>query len=195
MQIPTRRLLGTALAAILLMVGGCATSTPYQPLSAVSPASGGYTDQRLAENRFRVTFAGNMLTTRERVESYLLFRAAELTVEQGFDWFVVVDREMEHEIERQIRPDPYYTPWYGSVYGGWRPYWRYQYPGDMWRDWDPYHGDPFWARDVDVMTIERFEATAEIRLGRGPVPAAEDQAMVAREVIARIGPQVEYPHD
>ena len=88
------------------------------------------------------------------MESYLLFRAAELTLEHGFDWFVVVDHEMDHEIERQIRPDPHYEPWYGPAYDGWRPYWRYQSPGDMWRDWDPYHGDPFWTGDVDVTTIE-----------------------------------------
>ena len=136
-----------------------------------------------------------MLTTRERVESYLLFRAAELTLEQGHDWFVVVDHEMDHEIQRQIRADPTYEPWYGTQYGDWRPYWRYQIPGDRWRDWDPYHGDPFWTRDVDVLTVERFEATAEIRLGRGAAPAGEDKAMVAREVIARIGPKVEYPRD
>jgi hypothetical protein len=196
MKRPARGLLGMVLAATaLLAAGGCATSTPYQPLSASSAASGGYTDQRLGEGRYRVTFAGNRLTTRERVESYLLFRAAELTIEQGYDWFVVVDHEMDHEIERQVRPDPHYEPWYGPQYGDWRPYWRYQGPGSGWRDWDPYHGDPFWTRDVDVMTIERFEATSEIRLGRGPIPAGEETAMLAREVIAGIGPKVEYPHD
>jgi hypothetical protein len=191
----TRSALGGVLAVALLLASGCATSTPYQPLSASSAVSGGYADQRLAENRYRVTFAGNALTTREQVESYLLFRAAELTVERGYDWFVVVDHEMEHDIEREIRPDPYYRPWYGPAYGTWRPYWRYWGPGDGWREWDPYHGDPFWTRDVDVRTVERFEATAEIRLGRGAVPPGEGEALVAREVIARLGPQVEYPKE
>ena len=195
MKPSARGLLSIALAAIVATTGGCATSTPYQPLSATSPAAGGYSDQQLGEGRFRVTFAGNMLTTRERVESYLLFRAAELTLEQGHDWFVVVDHEMDHEIQRQIRADPTYDPWYGTQDGDWRPYWRYQGPGDRWRDWDPYHGDPFWTRGVDVLTVERFEAIAKIRLGRGAAPASEDKAMVAREVIARIGPKVEYPHD
>ena len=189
-----RSIFGGALAAALLLVSGCATSTPYQPLSASSAVSGGYTDQRLGENRFRVTFAGNTLTSRERVETYLLFRAAELTVEQGYDWFVVVDHEMDHEIERQIVPDPNYRPWYDPAYGTWRPYWRYWDQGG-WRDWDPYHGDRFWTRDVDIRTVERFEATAEIRLGRGLVPSGEDEALAAHEVIARIGPQIEYPND
>lgn len=191
-----RALLCVVIAGAALSAGGCVSSgTPYQAFSATSRVSGGYTDERLTEGRYRVTFAGNTLTTRERVESYLLFRAAELTLEQGFDWFVVVDREMDHEIERQIRSDPHYEPWYGPAYGDWRPYWRYQRPRASWRDWDPYHGDPFWTHDVDIRTVQRFEATAEIRMGRGPVPAGEDQAMVASEAIAQIGPRVEYPHD
>ena len=194
MHVIMRGVLGGALAAVLLLASGCATSTPYQPLSSSSTVSGGYADQRLGAERFRVTFAGNTLTSRERVESYLLFRAAELTMEQGYDWFVVVDHEMDHEIERQIVPDPYYQPWYNPAYGTWRPYWRYWDQGG-WRDWDPYHGDRFWTRDIDVRTVERFEATAEIRLGQGPVPSGEDEALAAREVIARIRPLVEYPEN
>ena len=195
MTIRLRCLLMSIVAGTLLIASGCATSTPYQPLSASSSVSGGYTDQQLASDRFRVTFAGNELTSRERVETYLLFRAAELTVEQDYDWFVVVDREMDHEIERQIVPDPYYRPWYGPRYGDWRPYWRYRIPNDTWRDWDPYHGDRFWTHEVDVRTVERFEATAEIRLGRGPVPTGEDKAVVARDVIILLQPRVEYPED
>jgi hypothetical protein len=185
-----RQVLAAVGAIALLALGGCATSTPYQPLAASSAVSGGYADQRLSEGRFRVTFAGNTLTSRERVESYLLYRAAELTVEQGYDWFVVVDREMDHEIEREIASDPHYAPWYGAAYGEWRPYWRYRGPSGSWWDWDPYHGDPFWTRDVDIRTVERFEATAEIRLGRGDAPLAESGALVAREVMARLGPRI-----
>jgi hypothetical protein len=151
--------------------------------------SGGYSDQRLAQDRFRVTFADNSLTSREQVETCLLFRGAELTVEQGYDWFMVVDREMEDEIERQIVRDPYYRPWYGPQYGDWRPYWRYRVPGGAWREWNPYHGDQFCTRDIDIQTVERFEATAENRLGRTPLPAGEENALLARDVIADCAPR------
>jgi hypothetical protein len=36
-----------------------------------------------------------------------------------------------------------------------------------WRAWDPWYGDPFWADRIDVRTVERFEASAEIIVGRG----------------------------
>lgn len=180
-----------ALAA-LLVAGGCAsTSTPYQPLSASSAVTGGYSEEKLTDGRFRVLFAGNRLTSRETVESYLLFRAAELTLEQGYDWFVVVDREMDHRITREVRPDPFYRPWFGPAYGEWRPYWRYYEPGFGWRDWDPYHGDRFWAEQV---TTEEFQATAEIRMGRGAIPAGESAAMDARRVKAEIGPRIRLPN-
>ena len=193
MHLFPRGVLAMITAMALLTLGACATSTPYQPLSASSAVSGGYTDQRLGENRYRVTFAGNTLTSRERVESYLLYRAAELTRERGYDWFVVVDRETDHEIRREIRADPRYSPVFAASYGEWRPYWRYYRTQFGWSVYDPYHGDPFWTKDVDARTVERYEATAEIKLGRGTAPQDDGPALDAAEVIARMGPSIVYP--
>jgi hypothetical protein len=181
-------------AALALGITGCATqTTPYQPLSASSRASGGYSDVRLAPDRFEVTFAGNRFTSREQVEAALLYRAAELTVQQGFDWFVVEDRELERQVERELRRDPFYDPWFYRDYGTWQPYWRYYGPGMGWKSWYPYYGDPFWASAVDARTVERFEAKAEIKLERGAKPADKRKAFDAREVMARIGPQILKP--
>jgi len=186
-------------ASIALLTGGCAgTSTPYQPLSSANRVSGGYTDLRLSEDRYRVSFAGNSLTSREKVESYLLFRAAELTLEQGRDWFEIEDRVVEHEVERRVSRDPLYDPWYGSSYGAWRPYWRYYNPRIGWRSWYPYYGHYFWTDHVDVREVERFEAVAEIHIGSGPAPVGPDgtgRALDAREVVEKIGPRVAFPGD
>jgi hypothetical protein len=185
-----------AFAASMVAIAGCATSTstPYQPLSSANRISGGYSDERLSENRFRVSFAGNALTSREQVESYLLFRAAELTIEQGRTWFVIEDRVVEHEVERSARRDPIYDPWFGTYYGYWRPYWRYYGPGG-WRAWYPYYGHSFWTDHVDIREVDRFEAIAEIRLGDGPMPNGNLRAFDAREVVDRIGPRTAYPAD
>lgn len=192
----THRIVLAACAALALITTGCTMrSTPYQPLQSTSRVSGGYSDLRIDETHYRVSFAGNRLTSRERVESYLLFRAAELTLLKGYDYFVIEDREVEHQIERQIRRDPFYDPWYAPRYGYWRPYWRYYRAGHGWYHWYPYFGDTFWAERYDVRTIERFEASADIRLGKGAAPAANGRAMDAREVRDRIAPQIEYPTD
>lgn len=182
-------------AALTLAVGlaACATPTPYQPNIRGQATSGGYSEVRIEEDRFRVTFSGNSLTERERVEGYLLFRAAELTVQQGYDWFTIVDRHTDRDARTYVDPDPFYRPWYGPSYMYWRPHWRYWGPGYGWRTWDPFWGDPFWADRIDVRTVERFEATAEIVMGRGAKPADDARAFDARAVIENLRPRIQYP--
>lgn len=181
-----------AAASLSAGLAACATPTPYQPNIRGQSTSGGYSEIRVEPNRFRVNFAGNSLTSRETVEGYLLFRAAELTVQNGYDWFAVVDRETDKQTRTYVEPDPFYRPWYGS-YGFWRPSWRYYGRGYGWRGWDPFWGDPFWADRVDVRTVERFEASAEIVMQKGPKPEADPRAFDARAVIENLRPRVQYP--
>jgi hypothetical protein len=54
-------------------------------------------------------------------------------------------------------------------------------------------GDPFWGDRLDIRTVERFEAHAEIVMRRGPVPAGEERAFDARKVIQDLGPTIERP--
>ncbi len=50
-----------AAAATISLVTGCMTATPYQPEISGKAASGGYSDERLSENRYKVNFTGNSL--------------------------------------------------------------------------------------------------------------------------------------
>jgi hypothetical protein len=181
-------------AALVLSAGlaACATPTPYQPNIKGQATSGGFSEVRLEPNRFRVTFAGNSLTSRETVEGYLLFRAAELTVQSGYDWFAVVDRNTDRKTQTYVEPDPFYRPWYGA-YGFWRPYWRYYGSGFGWRTWDPFWGDPFWGDRLDVRTIDRYEASAEILMEKGPKPAGDPRAFDARAVMENLRGRIQYP--
>lgn len=190
----TRRAASIAASLVLTaLVSACATATPYQPNIPGQAVSGGFSEQRLEGDRFRVTFSGNSLTSRDTVEAYLLFRAAELTVQQGYDWFGIVERDTERDRRTYVERDPFYRPWYGPTYGYWRPYWRYYGGGFGWRTWDPYWGDPFWADRLDVRTVEKFEATAEIVMRKGPKPADDPRAFDARGVMDNLGPRVMRP--
>lgn len=181
---PSARLGLVAVAALTL--SACATSEIYRP-AGVNGSRTGYAEQRIDADRYRVSFQGNSVTSRERVETALLLRSAELTVESGFDWFAAVNRATDVDTRFRFDPDPWsYSPFYGRYWG---PSWRY-YRRGYWSRW----GDPFWGRDdFDVRQIDRFEATSEIIMGRGAKPAGDPNAFDAREVISNLSPRFPRP--
>lgn len=82
-----------AAAAAFVASSAYADMTPYQP--GAPHHAYGYSESQVDWNRVRVSFAGNDDTPLERVEMYLLYRAAEATLQRGFDYFVVVDHNVE----------------------------------------------------------------------------------------------------
>ncbi len=172
-----------------LALAACATATPYQP-AGVNGQRGGYAEQRVESNRYRVSFSGNSVTSREQVEMSLLLRSAELTVENGYDWFATVNRATDRDTRIVGTPDPFYSR-YNSFYGPyWGPSWRY-YRSGFWSPWDRW--GPWGPQDIDTRQIDRYEASAEIIMGRGPKPAGDPNAFDAREVIQNLGSRVTRP--
>lgn len=177
----------------VMLLSACATATPYQPNVSAQPgrsASGGFSEQRLEGDRFRVSFAGNSLTSRETVESYLLYRAAELTVAQGYDTFVVADRRTDQKSQAYVQTDPFYNSWHGSSLGHFAPVWRVHGYGHGWSHWDPHMGGAFLGGRMDVRTINKFEASAEIVMRRGAKAADDAAAFDARAVMENLGPRI-----
>lgn len=87
------RIFVLAAAAALFANSAYAEMTPYQP--GAPQRAYGYSENQLDWNRVRVAFAGNDDTPLERVEMYLLYRSAETTLQRGFDYFIVVDHNVE----------------------------------------------------------------------------------------------------
>lgn len=151
-----------------LALAACGTPTPYAP--AVDGL--GYAEQPLESDRYRVSFAGNSLTPRETVENYLLYRAAEVTLEQGYDHFIVVEKDTE-------RSTTYYTTVtpVGAPYGYYGHRYRH-YPGV---------GGVATAR---ARPRDRYHAYANILLRMGEKPADNPEAYDARDLLARLDPSV-----
>ena len=184
-SLPVKPVLLAAAAALAL--SACATATPYQP-AGFDGQRGGYAEQRLENDRYRVTFAGNSVTSRDQVELSLLLRSAELTTESGYDWFSTVNRATDRDVTYRSSPDPFFYDRYSPFWG---PSWRYHRRG-FWSPWGGYGRGGF-GNDFDVREIDRFEATAEIVMGRGPKPSQDVNAFDAREVIQNVGPRVTRP--
>lgn len=75
----------TILIMFVMLLQSCVTG--YQRKAF----TGGYSETQLDENVFRVSFSGNGYTRRERVSDFALLRSAELTLENGFKYFVIID--------------------------------------------------------------------------------------------------------
>jgi len=209
-----RHLLFAASAAIL---AACATSTPYQPASKPGGFDG--FSQTLIENdRARVTFGGNSLTERETVENYLLYRAAEMTKEKGFDHFSLIKKETEEKTRlsggaglSSSLYDPYFNysffrPRYGwsrgyrfSHFGGFRGGRGFGHRGFGRRGFGrSFYGggfyDPFF-NNYNIREITKYRATAEVKFGRGAKPFEKDNAFDAEEVLKNLAPTIEYPEE
>ncbi|MEL7453444.1 MAG: hypothetical protein AAGJ50_08755 [Pseudomonadota bacterium] len=72
-----------------LVLGACVTATPYQQ-SKGGISSYGYDDVKIEAGKYRVTFRGNSSTDLATVENYILLRAAELTLADGFGHFMIL---------------------------------------------------------------------------------------------------------
>jgi hypothetical protein len=171
----------TALAAALLAgvttLGACTTGpTPYQP-GAADSADRGYAESRIENDRYRVSFKGNSMTDRETVENYLLYRAAELTLQTGYDVFTVVTRDTDKDstVRRLGGYGPRFSYMYFSPRWGWLGAW-----------------DPFWSTPSRYDEITRYEAYAEIVMSKGP-KGSDVNAFDARQVSQNLANTIRRP--
>lgn len=82
------------LLSIILMaltLSACTSGPAYKQ----AQASGyGYKETAIGENRYRVNFKSRGSDRAEAMD-YAMLRAAELTLLEGYDWFIVIDRETQ----------------------------------------------------------------------------------------------------
>jgi len=200
-----------ALMTSLVVLSACATATPYQEASAPGKFDG-FSQTVIENDRARVSFAGNSITERDTVENYLLFRAAELTVERGFDHFTLQERDVERKTRLQSTGsslgrggfyDPFFDysffrPGFGwsrgsrfSRFGGFRSS-RF---GGRGFGFNRGFGGGFGGSSFNVREITKYRATAEVKFGNGEKPAEQDNAFNARDVINNLGATIIYPED
>lgn len=85
-----------AAGAALALAACASTQTVYAPAnpagSTSARASVGFSEYKVENNRYRVTFQGGSGASERLVNDYAFLRAAEITLRDGYDWFQVVDR-------------------------------------------------------------------------------------------------------
>jgi hypothetical protein len=95
-----------ALLFISLIITSCHSKpTPYQPKGF----SGGFKEKKVSENTYEVTFAGNIYIKAEKERFYTLVRCAELAVQNGKRYFVILQeqpRSHRFKIVMQLADSP-----------------------------------------------------------------------------------------
>lgn len=111
-----KRLTFSLIAVSALALSACASLAPYGPQQ--SAGGQGFNEQRIESDRFRVTYNG--VGAVGPVADRALFRAAQLTVDQGYDWFEVTQRWIDGRPDSAGGVRPSVSIGAGSGrYGGW----------------------------------------------------------------------------
>ena len=83
---------------LCLSLVGCATGYHSKAFT------GGYSNMKLQDNIFKVTFRGNAYSSMERTGDFALLRSAEITIENGYKYFVVLETNSFIKIFSYIMP-------------------------------------------------------------------------------------------
>lgn len=133
-----------------IFLQGCATSYQRQGFS------GGYDDMKLGQDMYQISFRGNGYTGSDKIQKYFLRRCAELTLLQGYDFFIFVNQEAESS-QQDL----------GTTYEGTVS--------------QKYHGGYDYSGKINQRVITRHSRTGIIKLFKsGTQPSL---AMEAREIL------------
>jgi hypothetical protein len=82
----------TVIPIFLFFLLGCVTTYKSEGFG------GGYTDLPLGQNRYRIEVRGNGFTSKRRVQNIAMVRAADLSLQNNFEYFYVLDSASDERI-------------------------------------------------------------------------------------------------
>jgi hypothetical protein len=116
MALPTR----CAASGLLLLLAACVSPTPFQP--AAGSGAPGYTVERTEQDHFHIGFSGNSATSRAQVEDSLAYLAAQVTLRNGADYFIIANDKSEQTSSAfyfdsyRLDPAAHCCHWHGVTY-------------------------------------------------------------------------------
>lgn len=161
-----------ALAAVLTLAACAMTGAPPPYAAAASSNSVGYSETQIESTRYFVSYRAPNGAEAARLEDYALLRAAELTLENGREWFWVDRRSLDQQTEGRSN-----GPRIGVGIGG-ASFGRHSSSGVG-------VGVSFPLGNSQPTGPIARAATLEVRFGEGPKPD-EANAYNAREISMNI---------
>jgi hypothetical protein len=179
--------------AILVVAILSACATGYQS----SGITGGYTEKKITDSAYVVTFGGNGFASKDRINYFWIYRCAELTLEKGYSLFSLRANESTGRLDPpagSIRPAVYYAE-AGAAYikthasggapivtvvpgGGGPPKWTYT--GTVLMYQKPLPEELVWAVDAQAVVAALKPYVAS----NGSAPAPTRDELFNRTLIA-----------
>lgn len=162
-----------ALSFVALALAACASAPTYTP--AAGPNRPGYSERQIEGNRYFVTYRASGSADAALLQDYALLRAADLTLQQGGDWFWVDRRALDEEGTRNSGPS--LSVGVGGGSGGYR---------------SGVGVGVGMSFPLGQQTQRAHSATVEMRIGEGPKPS-DPNAYDAREISTNLRARLVAP--
>jgi hypothetical protein len=156
-----------AAVCFALLLSACAT--PYGKYGI----AGGYTDSRIDENTFSISVDTNGFTSQQTTSMQALYRAAELTVENGFDYFFIANGANNSTSMAMAMPGSSTSNTTVNAYGS-----------------TAYARTTTTSTPTTVMPVVFPNSTLIIKSFKGAKPEGAPNAYDARSVMKYLGPQL-----
>ncbi len=179
----------------------CALGADAQPSPAPSAAavqspqvppaaSGVFSAKKRGGAAFHLSVIGHTFTSRDIIEKYLAYRAADLTKSDHGSWFTIVENRTKGDTVPMSKPDSS-GPRFSFRMEYWRPLWRYKTGASpAWKSWSPFSGTAF--PSDDPKTITAYEVSADIVVHKGMTasdnPLAFDAGAVSDFLVNQVSP-------
>jgi hypothetical protein len=156
----------------------------------VPPAAPGVFSSRKQGAKIHLAVTGHSFTSREAIEKYLAYRAAELTLAGHAQWFTFVEGRAKGDKVAAPKPDPAGLR-YSFRMENWRPVWRYKTAASpAWITWSPFSAAAFFTGDPKSLTD--YEVSADIVPHQGPMaddnPLAFDAGALSDLLVNQVSP-------
>jgi len=152
---------------------------------------GVYSQAKQSAGHYRLTVKGHNFTSKDAIENYVLYRAADLTLQQHFQWFTLTEKRSKGDIAPLPKRDPAGLH-YSFRMQYWRPVWRYKLvDSPKWTTWSPFSTVAFFAHGKDPKTISEFELSVDIVMHKGTMddnPLAFEADAVSDFLINQVSP-------
>jgi hypothetical protein len=157
------------LAALCIALTLSACATPYGKYGLL----GGFTDSRIDENTFSISVDTNGFTSQQTTSMQALYRAAELTIDNGFDYFFIAGGANNSTSMAMAIPGSSTSNTTVNAYGS-----------------TAYARTTTTSSPTTIMPVVFPNSTLIIKTFKGTKPEGASNAYDAHSVIKYLGPQL-----